>query len=124
MREIKDLRSAADVLAVHALAVVLSGMFLHSRLGFLHQFFARAVDHGMRGANAGASRLVSHRQSILAELALDDLRIHSRPLEFRDVIGARDFAVPAAHALGAVPRNYAVLRILREGEERTSGDAG
>src|SRR5579862_3255606 len=112
MREIEHLRASALFLAKHSVFVIFSGAHLDAVLGLQQQLFALAEDDRFLGTNRRARRLLPLSQTVFAEFALHDFRIEALPAELRNVVRAGDFAVTASHAVLAIPRDYASLRVL------------
>src|SRR5271157_3297295 len=83
-----------------------------------------AEDYGAGGAHSGAGGLLALLQALfVTEFAFDDLGIPLVPLKLGHFEGARYFAVTAADAARAVPRNGAPL-VLLEGLKGTTRHAG
>jgi hypothetical protein len=66
---------------------------------------ALAEDHRSRGTNGGTGWLLVFVQAVVAELALDDLRIEVVPLELGHIEGAGHLAIAAAYAERTIPCN-------------------
>src|SRR4029453_18652487 len=87
------------------------------------QVLALSEDHRMGWANRRAAGLLSCRDTVVTQLALDDLGIESDPLELRHVVRTRNFTVAAANAEIAVPRHHACDCILLQPLEHASSNA-
>src|SRR5579864_7145600 len=96
------------------------GARLDATLGLQQEHGARAKNHGARWPHAGTSRLEAFLQSVTAKFALRYTWIETCPLKTRNVKRAGDRAVAAADAFVGGPADYAGLRILMQGLERTS----
>src|SRR5690606_11740216 len=113
--QVDHLCAAAVVLAVDLRLIALRLRFQTPvRLG--EQVPGLAVDDGLAWAHLDARRDAALCDAVRAQLALYDLRRRVVPFELGDVERARDLAVAAADALGAVPRDDAVLALLERAQ--------
>src|SRR4030066_2250755 len=77
---------------------VLVGVLADPGPGDLEQLPPRPEEGGVLGAGIHAGGTLAGFQPVVAEDALPDVREGAFVLELRDVVGARDHAVPAPHA--------------------------
>src|ERR1019366_3698178 len=122
--EVKHLCSSRLMLSVHPLLEVLIRRGRDALLRFGQQVHPLAEDYCPRGAHCGTGGLLVLLKALIeAELALDDLRIPTVPLELWHLEWAGHLAVAAADAQRAAPRNGAPLALLK-GPERAARRAG
>src|SRR4030095_3557501 len=104
------------MLAIHAVLEIFPGRRCDALLRFCQQVGPFAKDDGSRWTYGRNSRLLVVLQTVIAKLALDDLRIPTTPFEFGHIERTTDLTITTPDAQCAVPGDRTPLALLQSAE--------